>query len=45
MPCWITVVFQGYKPTDCPFKRIYEYIKKNPHIEQNYLKWRELYGN
>ena len=45
MPCWITVVFQGYKPTNCPFKRIYEYIKKNPHIEQNYLKWRELYGN
>lgn len=28
MPCWITVIFKGYKPTNCPYKRIYNYIKE-----------------
>ena len=44
MPCWITIVFSGYKPTSCPFNRIYKYIKNNPKIEENYLLWRKEYG-
>lgn len=44
MPCWITVVFSGYKPTSCPFKRIYKYIKDTPKIEEKYLLWRDKYG-
>lgn len=43
-PCWITVVFEGYKPTDCAFRRIYKYLQDNPQIVQDFYQWRKLNG-
>ena len=41
MPCWVSVIFNGYKTIDCPLKRIYKYISQKD-IE-NYKKWKEAH--
>lgn len=32
MPCWISIIFDQYQCTECPFKRIYNYVIDNPDI-------------
>lgn len=39
MPCWVSVVFEGFKPTNCPYKQAYEYIKQHPEIIERFKKW------
>lgn len=39
MPCWVSVVFEGFTPTDCPYKRAHKYIEENPEIKERYKKW------
>ena len=39
-PCWCMVIFDGYKATNCPMKRAFEYIKNNPELMQEYESWR-----
>ena len=40
-PCWISVIFDGYKTTQCPFERIYSYLDT---LDREYLKSKyELY--
>lgn len=33
-PCWISVIFDGYKVTNCPFKRVYQYLDTHPKKEE-----------
>ena len=39
MPCWVSVIFEGFKPTNCAYKQAYEYIKNNPEIIERFKKW------
>lgn len=39
MFCWISLLFEHYKVSNCPLKRIYEYINED-HIKK-YAIWRE----
>lgn len=39
MPCWVSVVFEGFKPTNCPYKRAHEYIAEHPEIKERYKLW------
>lgn len=39
MPCWVSVVFEGFKPSICAYKQAYEYIKSNMKIIERYKKW------
>lgn len=38
MPCWISIVFNEFKPTNCFYKQIYEYLENNPSIIDKYKK-------
>jgi len=35
-PCWISIVFEGYKPTSCPYARIYKDIEKDKQLQLDY---------
>lgn len=39
MPCWVSVIFEGFHPTNCAYKQAYEYIDNHPEIKERYLKW------
>ena len=40
--CWITVVFEGYKPDPvCPFARIYQEMLNDKELLKDYLEYRE----
>lgn len=41
MPCWVAIMFQGYKTVNCPLKRIYTYIK--PEDIKEFAKWKETH--
>jgi hypothetical protein len=41
MPCWVSVIFEGYQPTDCPYKQARKYIENNPEIIARYKQWVE----
>lgn len=41
MPCWVSVIFEGYKPTECPYKQAHKYIENNPEIIARYKQWVE----
>jgi hypothetical protein len=43
MFCWIAIVFNKFKPTICPYKRVYEYIENNKEVLIDYLDWRNGY--
>ena len=38
-PCWCMVIFDGYKATNCPMKRAFNYIKEHPEIMKDYEEW------
>lgn len=38
MPCWVAIMFEGYKTTNCPLKMIYKYIPKES-IEA-FIEWK-----
>lgn len=39
MPCWSSVIFEHFKPTECPLSKAYKYIT-DEHITE-YNKWRD----
>lgn len=39
MPCWISIVFDGFKAENCFYKQTYDYIKNNKKILENYICW------
>ena len=39
-PCWISIVFKGFKPSVCFYKQTYDYIKSNNVIINDFLKWK-----
>ena len=39
-PCWISIVFKGFKPSVCFHKQTYDYIKSNDVIINDFLKWK-----
>lgn len=39
-PCWISIIFEGYKPTNCPYARIYKDIVKNKKLIEDYERFR-----
>lgn len=41
MMCWVAVIFEGFKPTVCPFQRIYKYITQEK-IEQ-FKEWQSTH--
>ena len=38
-PCWCMVIFDGYKATNCPMKRSFNYIKEHSEIMDDYNSW------
>ena len=32
MPCWTMMAYKNYMSSDCPFKRMKEFIKENPYV-------------
>lgn len=38
MPCWVALLFSGYKTSKCPLKRIYDYI--TPEDIKDYQEWK-----
>jgi MoaA/NifB/PqqE/SkfB family radical SAM enzyme len=38
MPCWSTIIFEHFQPTECPLKRAYSYITED--MLQEFEKWR-----
>lgn len=42
MPCWISTIFDGYKATNCPIARAFNYIT-DAHVT-NFEKWEEING-
>lgn len=38
-PCWCMVIFDGYKATNCPMKRAFNYIKEHSKIMKDYEEW------
>jgi len=43
MTCWVSIIFDGYKTTVCPIKRLYEHITDD--VIQKYLIWRKNKDN
>ena len=41
MPCWVSVIFEGFKPTYCPYKKAYEYLDEHPEIIERYKQWKK----
>lgn len=39
MPCWISIIFDQYQCTACPFKRIYDYINQHPDIVDQFNEY------
>ena len=39
-PCWISIVFEGYKPTNCPYARIYKDIVKDKKLQEDFERFR-----
>lgn len=44
-PCWISVVFKHFKATNCFYKQVYDYLKENPEIVEDFKKWRGAHGH
>lgn len=41
-PCWITVVFEGFKPTsNCPYAKIYKDIQEDKELIKDFIAWSE----
>ena len=36
MPCWISIIFDQYQCTKCPYQAIYEYIDQYPEVIKQY---------
>ena len=41
--CWKNILFDKYEISECPIKRIYQYLEENPTIIDRYNDWREKY--
>lgn len=42
--CHTSILFKNYQISECPYKRLYQYIKNNKEILDNYRDW-ELINN
>lgn len=42
MFCWIAIIFNGFIPTICPYKKLYEKIKNDQNIIKDYLTWKNI---
>lgn len=40
--CHTSILYKHYKITECPYKRLYQYIEQNPHILNNFEKWESI---
>lgn len=40
--CHTSILYKHYKPTICPYKRLYDYIKENPNILEDYKEWEKV---
>lgn len=43
--CHTSILFKEYKITECPYKRLYNYIENNSKILDNFKKWEEINNN
>jgi hypothetical protein len=41
--CWDLILFKDYQITECPIKRIYQYIEDNPGVADKCKKWVDKY--
>lgn len=41
MPCWISVIFQHYQTTQCPYYRITQLIENDPNLLKQYIEDRK----
>ena len=40
-PCWTSILFNQYEMSECPFARVYNYIKSDPKIVDDFKKYVE----
>ena len=44
MTCWTSVIFDGYKTTVCPIKKLCDRIETDKRLIKCFENWRELHG-
>lgn len=37
--CYTSILYKGYKVSECPFKRLYEYVNVHPEILEDFKEW------
>jgi hypothetical protein len=40
--CHTSILYKHYKPTICPYQRLYNYIDDNPQILDNFKEWESI---
>ena len=43
-PCWISIVFHGFKSENCFYKQIYEYLDNHKECVEDFKEWVEKNG-
>lgn len=39
MPCWISVIHQGYECNSCPYERLFDYIDGDEKLISDFRRW------